>query len=77
MTTYTILLQRPECIAVGPNDGFFLTAVDADTPTEAVRFARLKAANADDVGECDLTDYVLILIFEGDHHAINHLVEGE
>ena len=67
---YTILLSRPDCIANDNLDTYFTTVWGA-TVEAAVATARLEAATADELEECDLYDYAVLLVIAGDHQDIN------
>ena len=67
---YTILLSRPDCIANDTTDTYFTTVWGA-TVEAAVATARLEAATADELEECDLDDYAVLLVIAGDHQDLN------
>lgn len=76
MTTFTILLARPDYVA---NDSLdtFLTTAEGDTPQEAVDAARLEAAIADGIEEIDLIDYAVLIVIAGEHQDLSHLIDNE
>lgn len=76
MTTFTILLARPDYAA---NDSLdtFLTTAEGDTPQAAVDAARLKAAVADGFEEIDLEDYAVLIVIAGEHQDLSHLIDNE
>lgn len=67
---YTILLARPDYIANDTTDTYFTTVWGA-TVEAAVATARLEAATADGLEECDLDDYAVLLVITGEHADIN------
>lgn len=67
---YSILLARPDCIANDNLDTYFTTVWGA-TVEAAVATARLEAATADGLEECDLDGYAVLLVIAGDHADIN------
>ena len=67
---YSVLLARPDCIANDTTDTYF-TTVWGVTVESAVATARLEAATADEVEECYLDDYAVLLVIAGDHQDIN------
>lgn len=73
MTTFTILLARPDYVA---NDNL-LTTAEGNTPQEAVDAARLEAAVADGFEEIDLIDYAVLIVIAGKHDDLSHLIDNE
>ena len=69
-TADTILLARPDYIANAINDTY-LTPAWAVTVEAAVATARLEAATADELEECDLDDYAVLLVIAGEHADLN------
>ena len=67
---YSVLLARPDCIANDNLDTYFTTVWGA-TVEVAVTTARLEAAAADELEECDLYAYAVLLVIAGDHQDIN------
>lgn len=67
---YSVLLARPDYLANDTTDTYFTTVWGA-TVEAAVEAARLEAATADELEECDLTDYAVLLVIKGDHQDIN------
>lgn len=67
---YTVLLARPDYIANDITDTYF-TTVRGATVEAAVATARLEAATADELEECDLDDYAVLLVIAGDHEDLN------
>ena len=67
---YSVLLARPDYLANDTTDTYFTTVWGA-TVEAAVEAARLEAATADELEECDLTDYAVLLVIAGDHQDIN------
>ena len=68
--TYSVLLARPDCIANYGLDTYY-TTVRGATVEAAVATARLEAATADGLEECDLYGYAVLLVIAGDHADIN------
>lgn len=76
MTTFTILLARPDYVA-NDNLDTFLTTVEGNTPQEAVDAARLEAAVADGFEEIDLIDYAVLIVIAGKHDDLSYLIDDE
>lgn len=68
---YTILLQRPDYVSDNYNLDTYFTTVWGATVEAAVATARLEAAIADELEECDLDDYAVLLVIAGDHEDLN------
>jgi hypothetical protein len=67
---YSVLLARPDFLANDTTDTYFTTVWGA-TVEAAVATARLEAATADELEECDLDDYAVLLVIAGDHEDLN------
>lgn len=67
---YSVLLARPDYLANDITDTYF-TTVRGATVEAAVATARLEAATADELEECDLDDYAVLLVIAGDHEDLN------
>lgn len=67
---YSVLLARPDYLANDTTDTYFTTVWGA-TVEAAVEAARLEAATADELEECDLDDYAVLLVIAGAHQDIN------
>ena len=63
---FSVLLARPDYIANDNLDTYFTTVWGA-TVEAAVATARLEAATADGLEECDLDDYAVLLVIAGEH----------
>lgn len=68
---YSVLLQRPDYLSDNYGLDTYFTTVWGATVEAAVEAARLEAATADELEECDLTDYAVLLVIKGDHQDIN------
>ena len=77
MSTYTILLQRPDYLSDNYGLDTFLTTAEGDTPQAAVDAARLEAAIADGFEEIDLEDYAALIVIAGEHDDLSYLIDNE
>lgn len=70
LAAFTVLLARPDYIANDTTDTYF-TTIWSTTVEAAVATARLEAATADELEECDLDDYAILLVIAGEHADLN------
>lgn len=77
MTTFTILLARPDWASDNYGLDTFLTTAEGDTPQAAVDAARLEAARADSFEEIDLIDYAVLIVIAGEHDDLSYLIDNE
>jgi hypothetical protein len=71
MTTYTVLLQRPDYIADNYGLDTYMTHVEATTPEDAVNAARYAAIRADAEDSEACADYAVLLVIAGKHADLN------
>lgn len=76
MTTYTILLARPDYIANDSLDTYLICA-DGDTPQAAVDAARAEACKADDCDPEQGIDYAPLIVIAGEHDDLSYLIDNE
>jgi hypothetical protein len=73
MSTYSVLLLRPDHMTDGGEPSYFYTFVEAADVAGAADAARNEATVADGYPDVDLTDYALVLVLDGAHADLSHL----
>jgi hypothetical protein len=71
LTTYTVLLRRPDYVTTDDDDLYFMAQVEANDPVLAVSRARVEACDADDTEYPDAEDYAVVLVIAGKHDDLN------
>ncbi len=75
MTTYTIIVGRPDYVSDNPLTDTYMTSVEAENAADAGVKAVRECAEVDSFGEDDINnpdDYVIVAVIAGEHSDIQY-----